>query len=323
LEIARAYGPMLQQGWQPQRNIILASWDGEEFGLLGSTAWVEAHANDMENTGVVYLNVDVAVCGSNFGVAATPSLIAVIEEASSQVIDPNTKLPLSEVWDGFVGTLGSGSDFTAFLDHFGISSMDMGFSGPYGVYHSTYDDYFWMSNFGDPTFAYHAAISQFWGLIALKFIDDVVLPFNYTIYGDYMDSYFTNIKNLLAQYNMTMDLTLLNQAIGSFQRAAKKADADIWNIINNGGDANALNSRLVATEREFLSRYGLPQRPYYKHVIQAPGLYEGYAADIFPGVAQSIRSQNLTEAIAQDKVLIDCINSAAAVLYGPTRAIKL
>jgi N-acetylated-alpha-linked acidic dipeptidase len=305
LEIARSFGIMLKEGWRPKRNIILASWDGEEYGLLGSTAWVEENSIMLSKNAIAYLNVDVAVTGTNFGISATPSLTNIFREIANQIIDPKSKKPLSEIWDGSVRTLGSGSDYTSFIDHYGIASADFGFYGSYGVYHSTYDDYYWMSHFGDPTFEYHIACAQVWGLAVLKIVDMNILPFNYTSYGEKLNEYFIQIQKKLKEKGHSMNLTKLEEAISFFKQVSSDIKVD-----------TSLNDRLIFTERKFINSKGIPKRPYYRHVIQAPGLYEGYASSVFPGLAQSINEQNWSEAEEQYEILYQSIYNAANYLAG-------
>jgi Zn-dependent M28 family amino/carboxypeptidase len=155
LEVARGLGELLTQGWQPRRTIIFGSWDGEEYALLGSTRWAGDNEGLLAHA-VAYINVDTAVSGTYFDAKASPALARVLEAATRIVDLPNTTTPLSTVWGiDRLGVLGSGSDYTAFIHHLGVPSMDMNFgpkSGTYGVYHSIYDSFTWMDTFGDPGF---------------------------------------------------------------------------------------------------------------------------------------------------------------------------
>jgi len=249
--------------------------------------------------------VDVAVTGSQFSASATPSLESVLKNAASQVTDPNTGQPLASLWTTPTSVLGSGSDYTSFLDHYGIASTDFSFSGSYGVYHSAYDSLYWTEHFGDPEFKYHVAAAQLWGLVALKLADSEVVPYNYTLYGQRLSDYYASIQRLLQQTNQTMDLSQLTASITSFQQAAKKLVLTADN-----------NDRMTYTERQFLYAQGLPQRPYYRHLIQAPGLYSGYGADVYPGLTQAIRDLNLDQAAQQNQALYTVIGTAAAFLAG-------
>src|SRR5437763_2356446 len=195
LEAGRAFGQLLKQGWKPRRTIILCSWDGEEYGLIGSTEWAEENAAELQEKAVAYLNVDVAVSGPNYGVSSVPSLWKLIRGATRDVKDPTTGKTLYQQWqdrareqrgeldeesEARIGPLGSGSDYTPFLQHLGIASTDMGFGGDYGVYHSAFDSFYWMSHFGDPDFRYHVAAAQLWGTMAMRLADADGLPFDYS-----------------------------------------------------------------------------------------------------------------------------------------------
>lgn len=305
LEVARAWGELLKDGWQPRRTIKICSWDGEEYGLLGSTAYARNNADELTKHAIAYLNVDTAVSGSSFSASASPSLADVIRLSTTQVTDPISGAPLSTKWSGRSFVLGSGSDYTAFLDHLGIPSTSIEFDGDYGVYHSVYDDMYWMQHFGDPTFEYHVAMAQVWGLMAMKLADATILPLNFTRYGEDLEEYLASTVRLASNENMTLDATELNMAIEAFQTAAANVTEEIERVRSSGADPSELNNRLMQTERQFLSRLGLPRRPFYKHVIQAPGLYQGYAPDTFPAVKQVLR--------AQDQLLVDLTQRMTAI----------
>jgi len=215
LEAARGFGALLKKGWQPRRTIVLCSWDGEEYGLLGSTEWAEENAVELKEKAVAYLNVDSAVSGANFGASSVPSMWKLIRSATRDIKDPKTghsvyqqwqdrtheEQPGAEITDAETGTdtpiaearinaLGSGSDFTPFLQHLGVPSSDMGFGGDYGVYHSAYDSFYWMSHFGDPTFAYHVTAAQLWGTIAMRLANATGLPLDYRDYAGQVREFF-------------------------------------------------------------------------------------------------------------------------------------
>jgi N-acetylated-alpha-linked acidic dipeptidase len=208
LEMARSFGKMLQIGWKPARTIILASWDGEEYALLGSTEWVEDHHAWLSTSALAYINVDVGTVTPHFEVSANPLLNDIVRAAASRVPDPNSlrdgksNVSIADVWGGEISTLGSGSDYTAFQDYLGIPSVDMGFGGsktksPVYHYHSNYDSFHWMEKFGDPSFRYHVAMSKIWGLIALNLAETPIIPFNTTAYADGLANYLADIQSLL------------------------------------------------------------------------------------------------------------------------------
>jgi len=202
LEVARSFGTLLRKGWRPRRTIMLCSWDGEEYGLLGSTAWGELHASLLSEKAVAYLNVDVGVSGRDLSVHVSGLLSGVVRGAINDLTDPASGKPLSQVWDGVMGDLGSGSDYTVFLDRLGIPSLDLSFrqkQAPtlYGVYHSVYDSFSYMQQQIDPEFKYHVLQSQLWGLIALRLSEKRVVPLAPAALALDLHRYIGYIKGLL------------------------------------------------------------------------------------------------------------------------------
>ena len=189
-ELIRSFGIAIQAGWKPLRTIVFASWDGEEYGLLGSTEWVEEYVPWLQASTIAYLNVDVGSVGNSFKAAAAPLLNKVLRDTVKLVQSPNqtvTNQTVGDVWDHHISTMGSGSDFTAFQDFAGIPSLDIGFgfgkkSAVYH-YHSNYDSFDWMENYGDPGFQYHATIAKVWALLAVNLIETPILQFNATDYA--------------------------------------------------------------------------------------------------------------------------------------------
>ncbi|KAI5859673.1 Zn-dependent exopeptidase [Durotheca rogersii] len=200
-EVVRSFGQALDQGWRPLRTIVFASWDGEEYGLVGSTEWVEENLKWLSATTVAYVNIDVGVRGPTFTASAAPLLHKVLYEVTSLVPSPNRTVEgqtVRDLWNGHIGIMGSGSDFTAFQDFAGIPSLDIGFGGqaddsPIYQYHSNYDSFHWMSEFGDPGFAYHKTIAQILGLITAKLAETPVIFLNATNYADALRQYFDQL----------------------------------------------------------------------------------------------------------------------------------
>jgi len=290
----------------------LANWDGEEYGLFGSTNWVESNKDMLKKT-VAYLNVDVGVSGNSFSVGSTPSLNAFIRELTSYVNDPGTGTPINTVWDGSIPPLGAGSDYSAFIHGQGVPSLEMGFRGGEGVYHSNYDSYTWM-NLVDPNFVYHVAIAQLWGSMAIALADSSVAPLYYPDTATALQSYFVTIKQSLSGYLVSpVDLTPLQTAITSFGQKSYQYQASVTNAINSNQsiqDSRSINLRLYATERLFLNDAGLPFQYYFKHTIQAPGLSTGYSSVTFPGVTYAIYNSDWALAGQQIAILSDRINAA-------------
>lgn len=340
LETARGFAQLLKKGWKPRRTILLCSWDAEEYGLIGSTEWAEEYADELQKKAVAYLNVDVAVAGSNFGASAVPSLWNLVRSATRDVKDPKSGKTIYAQWqqragelrgevddakaEAPIGALGSGSDFTPFLQHLGIPSTDMGFGGDYGVYHSAFDSFYWMTHFGDPTFAYHVAAAQLWGTIAMRLADADGLPFDYVDYAGQLRDYFDEAMRLAKRRNLEAGLAekAMKEALQNFVEAAGRVRT-VRNravVDQRAGSAGAsaklkrINDALVAAERAFLDERGLRGRPWYKHEIYAPGIYTGYAAQPLTDFRQGLDDRNGAEARAGLERVIEAIKRAANVL---------
>jgi N-acetylated-alpha-linked acidic dipeptidase len=203
-EVIRSFGVALSKGWKPLRTIVFASWDGEEYGLVGSTEWVEEYLHWLTHANVAYVNVDVGTTGPHFKASASPLLNKVLYEVTSLVQSPNQTIPgqtVADLWDGKISTMGSGSDFTAFQDFAGIPSIDMGFTTDLENgdavyhYHSNYDSYYWMNTYGDPGFHYHATISKLWALYTAKLAEAPVIPLNATDYAIALEGYIAQVES--------------------------------------------------------------------------------------------------------------------------------
>ncbi|HEX5426373.1 MAG TPA: M28 family metallopeptidase [Candidatus Acidoferrales bacterium] len=359
LEAARALGNLARSGWTPRRTIVICEWDAEEPGLIGSTEWVEDNLTALQKKAVAYINTDVGVTGTKFNAAATPSLNQLVREVIQDVKDPNSGQSIYDVWRGRsseldqvrepqqkpdevasptlstspsgnlpLAALGAGSDFCPFFDHAGIPSMDVSFTGPYGVYHSMYDDFYWMKHFGDPRFEYEAALARVLGVLALRLDNADILPLDYRDYAaDITDaSDALSATGNLGQIgpnppDREQDAPSLSHAAAKFANAATLAAQALQSIHSGTLTADqqaAINRALVDVEQAFLSANGLPGRPWYKHTIFAPGSDAGYAAEIFPGVTESMNSDPAIFT-AQMEVLEDALRRATAELDDVTR----
>ncbi len=298
MELARTLGALARSGQRPRRTILFASWDAEEFTLTSSTEWGEQHAATLARNAVAYLNVDSAASGPNFAASAVPSLNRVLTEAAQQVIDPRRKIPVAAAWreqaarergalptaDGsnlINNRLGSGSDYTVFLNHLGIPIADLSFDGPHGVYHSAYDNHNWVSRIGDPGFLHHAALVKIWGLAALKLANADVLPLDVASYADRIAEF---VKEAERNAAVTPEL---KAAVTRLQAAARATMAEVTRA-RVAGDAEAqarLNRRLMAFERAFIDPAGLPGRPWYRHQLYAPRFT--YAAEVLPALTEA------------------------------------
>ncbi|CAO3649411.1 unnamed protein product [Cunninghamella blakesleeana] len=378
LEIVRTFGELLKTGWKPRRTIIFASWDGEEYGFLGSTEWVENHRDWLKKEGSVYVNLDVAVAGPHFGALASPSLKQILFEVTQNIDDPRTGEPIFEDWvrttnptvseleinQGTkkhknhhskkkkeytiypkVEALGSGSDFVAFLDHIGIASIDLGFAGDYGVYHSNYDSFHWMEKFGDPNFEYHATAAKVIGNLVFRLATDRILPlhpYDYTkdlktyiqdieIYAGQGNQNFTELKNALeilieSTQSFENDLLELKKELKIYDEQQEKEnvkDKDNHIIPNKDIDLptelysklKKANHRLSFFERGFIDEEeGIPSRPWFKHIVFAPSLWEGYASQTFPAIMEAINDQKCDELTLAIQQAIQCFEEAKAIL---------
>jgi len=324
LEAARALGELVRSGWKPRRTIIVCEWDAEEPGLIGSTAWVEANLAALQAHAVAYINTDVGVTGPNFSASATPSLKNVVRDATQDVPDPGTGASVYRTWlvhdtraermvtpEAPLGALGAGSDFCPFFDHAGIPSMDIGFDGDYGVYHSLYDDFSWMKKFGDPTFAYHATLARILGTLALRLDEADLLPFDYAAYASEIVRAADGLASRTAkQQEQAAILKPVLDASAQFSASATRASQALAAISSQSLDpakARELNHALAGVEQALLSPDGLSGRPWFKHTVYAPGSYSGYAAEIMPGVSEALDRGDL-------QVLQREANSLAAAL---------
>lgn len=334
IEVANGLGALLKTGWKPKRSIYLLSWSGEEYGLLGSTGWAELNLDKIQRA-VAYLNVDTVVSGDLLSVALTPSLATVWEHvlddlsssAEHSMSFPNG--PIGEVCDANTNRimnrnhpdekmLGSGSDYTVFLDHLGIASVDFSFRKPkstYGQYHSIYDSFAWMDAYGGSdgkpgsAFDLMAFASKIWGVLALRLADTSLIPFDHIVQGKALSLY----QKAIAEQQLSIDLSKLQEAIKDYQKAAFDLHSGCE---SKSADVQACNEKLGLTERQFLAEEGLPSRPWFKHVLQAPGMYLGYAAEAFPGIQQAIDMDDAVLAQAQVEVAAARIQAAASFMSG-------
>nr|XP_029120354.1 probable glutamate carboxypeptidase LAMP1 isoform X1 [Elaeis guineensis] len=302
LEVAQRFGKLQKKGWRPRRTIIICNWDAEEYGLIGSTEWVEENREMLASRAVAYLNVDCAVSGPGFQAFATPQLDELLKQASKKVQDPdNSSQTLYESWiasnySSLIGRLGGrGSDYAAFLQHVGVPSVDMIFGGGYPVYHSMYDDFVWMEKFGDPMFHRHVAVASIWGLVALRLADEEFLPFDYISYASELQRSTKIVED--DALGMPVTFAPLYKSIEELKKAATKIDNQIKALERNFLSLNwrkdplkvrELNDRLMMAERAFTDRDGLFGREWYKHLIYGPSMHDDYGSKSYPGIDDAI-----------------------------------
>jgi N-acetylated-alpha-linked acidic dipeptidase len=379
LEEARALGELVKQGWRPQRTIVYAAWDGEEQGLLGSTEWVEHHQSELRDKAVVYINTD----GNGRGVldvSGSHTLEAIVNAVARDVEDPQTK---ASVWrrmqaleirrgpaavrnearsrpDLRISALGSGSDYSAFLQHAGIPSLNLAYSGfdqSDGVYHSIYDDYYHFTKFLDTDFAYGRALAQTVGSLVVRLADADVLPFQFTNLADTVQTYVAELQGLLASQQAdireinrqieegvfssladprrpfrgpgiesvppSINFAPLENAAGALTQAAERYRKSLEGSRSRlTPDATrTINKSLIQSERQLTDAAGLPRRPWYRHLLYAPGFYTGYAVKTMPGVREAIEEKNYAEAEREIVRVAEALTRQATLVDELTRTL--
>lgn len=343
METARGFSELLKQGWRPKRTIILASWDGEEWGLLGSTEWAEKHAAELGANGVLYINSDSNGRGW-LSAGGSHSLQRFVNEVARDVPGPRSdgsvfdelkarrldraedddeRLEIENEDQFPISALGSGSDYTVFLDHLTMASLNLGFGGDSqgGVYHSTYDSFEWYTKFADGEFTHGRALSQTIGTAILRLADATILPFHFV---DYARTMMTYVDELSRYYDglddpEPLDLEPVRVALsrlesageGYERRLVRLADASADTVHARAGRLDALNKLLYTSERTLGFAGGLPKREWFKHLIYAPGLYTGYGVKTLPGIREGVEEGEWHEARAYTTRVADAIAALA------------
>jgi N-acetylated-alpha-linked acidic dipeptidase len=322
MELTRALGKLAKTGMRPRRTLVICSWDGEEVGLTGSTEWGEQFADELRKKAVAYINVDEATSGADLHGQAVASLAPMLVEATRTLKDPSGKT-LYEAWKESSGRerredkqselvtdsnladtrIGSGSDHTVFLNYVGIPVFGLGFVGSYGVYHSAYDDFFWMNHYGDPGYRYHTLMSQLWGVLALRLANANLLPFDFA-------SYAANIRQFVNELAKGKDMNQLDlkpvlDAIDGFEAAGKRLDESASSALASGTIdpklAATINHGTMQVERNWLNPDGIPGRPWFKHMLY--GARFTYAHLELPGLTEAVEKQDWTTAKQQAEIL--------------------
>jgi len=374
MEELRAYSELLKKGWKPKRTIVYCLWDGEEEGLLGSTEWVEAHANELKQKAVLYINSDSN--GRGFlGVSGSHSLEKFINAVARDIEDPETKL---SVWkrgqlqriagarstedrqearnreDLRIGALGSGSDYTAFIDHLGIAALDMGYGGEDGggIYHSIYDDVYWYTHFSDTDFTYGRTLAQTAGTAVIRIADADILPFQFTNFSETVRQYVEELKHLLngmqEQYKERnrqiaegvftatadpkeprvpptvkeipphLNFTPLDNAVDELAKGSDRYASALKKGSPSGSRSaeslRQINQKLIQSERLLISPDGLRDRPWFKNLIYAPGFYTGYGVKTIPGVREAIEQERWKEAESEIVRVAAALTAQAGII---------
>lgn len=344
MELTRALGKLAKDGMRPRRTLVVCSWDGEEVGLTGSTEWGEQFADELRAKAVAYINVDEATSGPNFHAQAVASLAPMLVETSRSLNDPSGKT-LYDAWKETIARektegnqsgqfsssgiidesladtrIGSGSDHTVFLNFIGMPVLGLGFDGDYGVYHSAYDDFYWMNHFGDPGYKYHTLMSQLWGVTALRLANADLLPFDFASYASNVRQFVNelakaNEKTMSGQppsavppgeaRQPMLDLKPILDAVDAFEAAGKRLNESITRKLSSGKIdpklAETLNHGMMQVERNWLNPDGIPGRPWFKHILY--GARFTYAHLELPGLTEAVEAQDWPTAKQQAEIL--------------------
>jgi N-acetylated-alpha-linked acidic dipeptidase len=380
MEEARGLGALLKQGWKPKRTIIYCVWDGEEPALLGSTEWGETHAEELRQHAVAYINSDSNARGY-LSMSGSHTLEKFINGVARDIEDPEKKIT---VWkrdqlkaiadaktaedrkdvrqraDLRIEALGSGSDWSVFLDHLGIASLDLSYGDEDGggIYHSIYDVFYWYTHFSDTDFTYGRALSQTAGTAVIRLADADLLPYDFTGFADSIHVYLDELQKLLKAkqdeivernqeieegvFTATADpkktfvsppmeevpphlnFAPLQNASAALTRSAERYQHALEKVTRNGeltlslASLQAVDSKLLQSERKLISPDGLPGRPWFRHLIYAPGAYTGYGVKTIPGVREAIEQKKWTEANEQIVKAANALQDEAALVDSAT-----
>ncbi|KAL7779416.1 hypothetical protein CFE70_008919 [Pyrenophora teres f. teres 0-1] len=326
IELSNAVGALLKTGWKPKRTIVLCSWDAEEYGLVGSTEWVEEYTPWLKGSVVSYLNIDVGIAGTVPDFSATPDLHALITSTARKVVWPlGQNRTIYDIWEekaGEIDPLGAQSDYTAFVHRAGVSAIDMGTTraplDPIYHTHSNFDSFHWMTKFVDPEFDMHKSIGKFLTLMLYRLVDDEVVPLEPSNYGVELHAWLEELYRDVSLANATglIDLFQLEDAVVTFQQSAQKFNAARQMAVSSDSKLQVKQLNLKARDfgRGFISQGGLPGRDFYQHQIFAPGIDSGYAAVTYPGVTEAIAAGNFTLAMQYVDRVARAILASANIL---------
>jgi N-acetylated-alpha-linked acidic dipeptidase len=352
METARGLGELLKTGWRPSRTIILALWDGEEWGLLGSTEWAEKHKAELQQKAVAYINTDGTGKGW-FSAGGSHGLQQFLGEVTKDVMDPRTGKPIfeearrravlghpeadrgeAEKDPSFrIAPLGSGSDYTPFLQHLTLSALNVGFGGesPGGVYHSAYDTVKWYQTYSDADYSYGRTLSQITGTLILRLAEAPVLPFQFTDTADTLMRYVVELEKLAqTKKDAKVDMKPVRNAVEAL-RAAGQAYEKAYSALPKANtaqllgrkDLQQLNKLLLTSEQKLGNTEGLPRREWFKHQMYAPGFYTGYGVKTMPQIREGLEEGRFTEAQGGVRTVSAAINALSAQVNDAARALEM
>ena len=351
METARGLGELLKTGWRPSRTIVLALWDGEEWGLLGSTEWAEKHKAELQQKAVAYINTDGTGKGW-LSAGGSHGLQQFLGEVTKDVMDPRTGKPVfeearrravlghpeadrgdAEKDPSFrIAPLGSGSDYTPFLQHLTLSALNVGFGGesPGGVYHSAYDTVKWYQTHSDGDYSYGRTLSQITGTLILRLSEALVLPFQFTDTADTLMRYVIELEKLAeSKKDSKVDMKPVRNAVEALRQAGQayeKAYASLPKVntaqLLGRKELQQLNKLLLTSEQRLGNTEGLPRREWFKHQMYAPGFYTGYGVKTMPQIREGLEENRFTEAQGGVRTVSAAINALASQVNDAARTLE-
>ena len=327
VESARAIAEQMRAGWSPRRTLVFATWDAEEWGLVGSSEYVEDDSLRLMRGGVAYLNQDASASGPVFGGGGTPTLRSVLRDVVKSVPDPSGKGSVYDVWrarsgvatgaEPAMGDPGGGSDFAGFYNHLGIPHSDWGFGGGNGIYHSNYDTYTFMERFGDPGYRYHAAAARIGTAMMMRLANADILPYDYAEFARTMRQYLVPIDSNLRAKGWSGSSAPLAAAIDRMERASLAFDAARDEALRRAIPAarqREVNAELLKVERAMTRPEGLRTRPWYRNLIYAADVDNGYGTMVFPSVNEAIRYGDAATFAQELADLVERFDAATAAI---------
>jgi N-acetylated-alpha-linked acidic dipeptidase len=323
IEMTRALGELKRRGMRPRRTLVVCSWDGEEVGLTGSTEWGEQFADELKQKAVAYINVDSSTSGPDFRPSAVASLAPLLVEVSRDVKGASRGTLYAD-WKASVAQerrkeknvrpvrdselvdtrIGSGSDHTVFLNYLGMPTIGLEFEGPYGVYHSVYDDFYWMNHFGDPGYRYHTLMSVYWGVLGLRLANADILPFDFAFYATNIDQFVRELEKTKANRE-NVDLASLRRNAARFGEAGRRLNKAIQRALAgsklDAARIERVNRGIRQVELNWLNADGIPGRPWFKHILYAARYT--YAHLELPGLTEAVERADWNAAAAQREIV--------------------
>ena len=334
LGLAEALGAAAAKGYRPRRSILIAHWDCEEHGIIGSTEWVEQFRTLLGSNGVAYINADAAASGPRFGASASPSLKKPIIDATRSVLHPGTQSTLFDLWMGRtpaatsppIGNLGGGSDHVAFYTLVGVPSGSMSLSGNSPIYHSAYDSFAWYESFGDPTFEFGPTVTRLQAVLATRLANADVLPYDVTRYAVDLERHVASLEKRAKELGRESRFPALREALGPLAKAASDFERARDGWLAKGApaaaDVRSVNTDLIGLEKAFISPGGLQSRPWSRSLYASPDPFSGYASWMLPGLRYELEAVSDPELARWERTYVRAIEDLTRRIAALARRMK-